>query len=239
MMMAHQSTRSNLQIDLEEDFPNQIQFPMLRDSMSMDKASLLPNSSSSLISTSITSSSTSSANSSSDDYSLEDYHISPMSTSEKCTQFANMILYSRFYIAMFFVMIMINLFIIVWDLKSPTGYPMEWWFILLETIVSSAIIFEVVIRMISQGKRYWLNLWNIFDVVVSFLCIVALSSYLLGPSHILELNQMVVTCLIIFRSCLQFCRLFFILKQQRQLLDQRRNRIDFSQVDIQEIELVD
>jgi len=65
----------------------------------------------------------------------------------------------------------------VWDLKEP-GKTQSWWFIVVEALITTSIIAEIIFRWLSTGnERFWSSFSNIFDFIVAVLCGIALFVY--------------------------------------------------------------
>jgi len=121
----------------------------------------------------------------------------------------------------------------VWTVKDVKNYPNEWWFVLLEIIITAIIIAEVTIRLMAFGTRkYFRSLANAFDFIVASLCAISLFLLLvIGPSFIEDVDTLISTSFLILRNVLQFLRLLFIIRHQRENLKQMQSKIDFSHLD--------
>jgi len=160
----------------------------------------------------------------------DEFSVKRFTMKDRCVVWANVFLFSRFYFALFTIMLIGNIFIIVWTVKDIKNYPNEWWFILLEIIITAIIIAEVTIRLMAFGTRkYFRSIANAFDFIVACLCAISLFLLLvLGPSFVEDLDTLISTSFLILRNVLQFLRLLFIIRHQRENLKQMQSKIDFS-----------
>eukprot|EP00743_Colponemidia_sp_Colp-15_P007485 GILK01008090.1.p1 GENE.GILK01008090.1~~GILK01008090.1.p1 ORF type:complete len:228 (+),score=36.56 GILK01008090.1:63-746(+) len=149
-------------------------------------------------------------------------------TGDLFTILASRVYFSKAYSILYATVIVLNALVILWTLFASDGYPRDIWFVLIEICINVAIFGEVVIRMLSQGYKYWQSCSNIFDFFVMSLCFVALCLYFKGPSPAEEVEDLAADMMIGFRNAIQYLRLLLMLKNSKK--NQTPNDdIDFTQ----------
>jgi len=66
-------------------------------------------------------------------------------------------------------MILVSTFLIIWMLLGNEHG--QWWFVLLEVLVTAVIVVEVVAQMIAYNQDFWDDGWNVLDFIVMILCV--------------------------------------------------------------------
>ncbi|KAK9768557.1 hypothetical protein K7432_000700 [Basidiobolus ranarum] len=140
----------------------------------------------------------------------------------RTTERIHQIVYSKFYIILYVVMIILSVSSFVLSVISECpGLAYE----ILEIIVNVAMISEVVILMIAYGRKFWRSPMNVFDLVLLSLCIAALVLVFLDCSYTKERGEVAGTIFMALRNVLQISRLLNNLRKQRVYLKQRQDKI--------------
>lgn len=63
------------------------------------------------------------------------------------------------------------------DFQNTHGVPLERWFDLFDWIVIVVFSIEVSLRLVTMGRRFWQDKWNIFDVVIVSVSLVGQSPF--------------------------------------------------------------
>jgi hypothetical protein len=98
------------------------------------------------------------------------------------------------------------------------GVTNEWWFISLEGVITLLMIIEIIIRIFVLGIDYFRNCFNIIDFIIVFFCFLSFLLFLLSihRSFGKELEEILETVLIIFRSLIQTIRIIFFIYQTKK-----------------------
>ncbi len=82
---------------------------------------------------------------------------------------ANRVYFSYAYAVFYSVMLLLNVVVLVWLVAHGSEMPSDA-FIGLEIAVTALLGLEVVVRMLTQGRKYWRRLSNWFEFLVLVLC---------------------------------------------------------------------
>jgi len=142
---------------------------------------------------------------------------------------ANRLLFSKFYTTFYIVMICVNLVLIIWIIVNASilqrvSTPSHWMFLVLELFINFALAFEVSLRFMSLGKRYFSSCSNIFDLTVLVLSCAGLVLYFTSKNEsgtdlsLEKAENIIATVLLIFRYIVQFLRLVLLVKNHRKAI---------------------
>ncbi|KAF9133423.1 hypothetical protein BGX30_012295 [Mortierella sp. GBA39] len=151
-----------------------------------------------------------------------------LSRREVFQNLANRIIYSRFYMILYFIMAVLSIWSIFLSLHQ--GCSSSSLFIVLESIINGTMIAEVVLRLTALGKNYWRTTANILDIILVMFCIITLILVLQGCSSGHETEKVVDTILLILRNAVQCWRLYTMIKKNSLIVNSGVGAIDFSNV---------
>ncbi|RIB01133.1 hypothetical protein C2G38_1044742 [Gigaspora rosea] len=139
---------------------------------------------------------------------------------------ANRLIYSRFYTWLYLGMALLSVVSIILSLTEECQSA---GFIILEIIINTVMIAEVVTRFVALGKLYWNSIYNIIDIILVLLCIITLVLIIKGDcSH--KGEEIVDLILIIVRNIMQFGRLIMMLRKNGKNRKARNATVDFSNI---------
>lgn len=127
-------------------------------------------------------------------------------------------LYNSYYFRLFYALLLaLNLACIVWTVLQFGEFPEEYWFIALEAALALLVMVEVGWRLCLQGLRAFMTaLWNLCDVTVAVVCMVALAFATAQSAFIAGL---IGEAVLIFRTVFQYMRLVLYARDQRKAQD--------------------
>lgn len=139
---------------------------------------------------------------------------------------ANRFVHSRTYIVLYLAMAALSITTVVLSLKD--GCPGLAFFI-LEIIINTAMIAEVIIRFLALGRQFWKYPFNIFDLIVTTFCALTLLVLAFsGCGAASKEEEIFDTLLLVARNVLQFGRLASVVRQSGQSIFTRPKPIDLS-----------
>ncbi|KAI0034177.1 hypothetical protein K488DRAFT_46081 [Vararia minispora EC-137] len=161
-----------------------------------------------------------------------------MTRSEITRGIANRFVHSRMYIAIYLVMAALSITTVVLSLKDGCpGAP----FFILEIIINTAMILEVVVRFLAFGSvrlyysiyRYAVSFWkypfNVFDLIVTFFSVITLLViFFAGCGTATKEEEILDTLLLVARNTLQFGRLASVVRQSGHSIFSRPKPIDLN-----------
>lgn len=147
-----------------------------------------------------------------------------LTRSEAIQGMANRFMYSQFYIILYLGLAGLSLISIILSLAETCPSLL---FIILESIINFAMITEVSIRMVALRRAYWRSVWNIIDTILVVLCAITLIVIASGCSASERSEALFDTILLVIRNCVQFFRLFMMMRKNQHSLSTRSARIDF------------
>ena len=140
------------------------------------------------------------------------YDYDTISTSEVIRGLANRFLYSSTYKIFYFSLTLLSCTVLIMALLNPC--PPQW-MKFLDFVINLALIAEVAIRIVSQGKMYFKFWANIIDAILLCFCILTL--FVLGRacSASVEFEEVLDALLLALRNLVQFGRLYGVLIKER------------------------
>ncbi|KAI0003644.1 hypothetical protein BJV74DRAFT_764084 [Russula compacta] len=152
--------------------------------------------------------------------------IHAMTRDEIRKSIANRAIHSRTYIVLYLGMAALSITTVVLSIREECpGLA----FYILEIIINSAMIAEVVIRFLAFGRQFWKFPFNVFDLVVTVFCVLTLLVILFaGCGATSKEEEIFDTLLLVTRNVLQFGRLANIVRQSGQSIFARPKPIDLS-----------
>ncbi|KAI0052533.1 hypothetical protein FA95DRAFT_1553538 [Auriscalpium vulgare] len=139
---------------------------------------------------------------------------------------ANRFVHSRIYIVLYLGMAALSITTVVLSLKD--GCP-GLSFYVLEVIINTAMIAEVVIRFLAFGRQFWKYPFNVFDLIVTTFCaLTLLVIFFAGCGAASKEEEILDTLLLVARNVLQFGRLATVVRQSGQSIFARPKPIDLS-----------
>ncbi|GAA6055319.1 hypothetical protein NBRC10513_008224 [Rhodotorula toruloides] len=137
---------------------------------------------------------------------------------------ANRVLFSQFYIGLYLLMALLSLTTVV--LSATSDCPTLAFYI-LEIIVNTSMIAEVVIRLIAFGKQFWQSYWNALDLVITCFCAITLVVIFFSGCSA-KGEEVFDTFLLVVRNLFQFGRLALVLRKSGKSVFARPAPIDLS-----------
>ncbi|KAL1408914.1 hypothetical protein Q8F55_005728 [Vanrija albida] len=157
------------------------------------------------------------------------YHLP---ASEQLRGVANRIIFSRYYILFYFIMMSLSLATVVLSLiaTSRQQCPPASWHI-LEVVVNFLMVVEVSTRWIAYGKKYPMTLLNVLDLGLVLFCVITLILVFVNPcgEGTTRQEEMLDTILLVIRNGVQFLRLANILRRSGHSLFNPPKPMDLSQ----------
>ncbi|TFY72775.1 hypothetical protein EVG20_g212 [Dentipellis fragilis] len=102
-------------------------------------------------------------------------------------------------------------------------------FYVLEIIINTAMIAEVVIRFLAFGRQFWKYPFNVFDLIVTTFCALTLLVIVFaGCGAASKEEEILDTLLLVARNVLQFGRLAAVVRQSGQSIFTRPKPIDLT-----------
>ncbi|RGB32892.1 hypothetical protein C1646_762346 [Rhizophagus diaphanus] len=139
---------------------------------------------------------------------------------------ANRIIYSRFYTWLYLGMVFLSVFSIVLSLTNEcqtTG------FLILEVIINTVMIAEVITRFLALGKLFWKSIFNTIDIILVILCITTLLFIIDGGcSH--KGEEVFDLVLLVLRNIIQIGRLLVVLRKNKRNIKARNATVDFNNI---------
>ncbi|RIA89428.1 hypothetical protein C1645_197717 [Glomus cerebriforme] len=127
---------------------------------------------------------------------------------------ANRIIYSRFYTRLYLGMSLAE--------ECQTTV-----FLILEVIINTVMIVEVITRFLALGKLFWKSIFNVIDIILVVLCITTLLFIINGGcSH--KGEEVFDLILLVLRNVIQGARLIIILRKNEK--NRKARTIDFTNV---------
>eukprot|EP01118_Nematostelium_gracile_P016273 TRINITY_DN66_c0_g1_i1.p1 TRINITY_DN66_c0_g1~~TRINITY_DN66_c0_g1_i1.p1 ORF type:complete len:201 (+),score=39.33 TRINITY_DN66_c0_g1_i1:81-683(+) len=129
------------------------------------------------------------------------------------------ILISYQYHVVYLIVLLINIALIIWILTNPSVLKKdpkyEALFVLLEFLVNVSVVFEIVLKIICQQKRYFESLFNLLDVVIALASWGAFFVHFV-PSENVEKGSLFVNSVLAVRYTVPFIRLIILVKNHRE-----------------------
>ncbi|KAJ8654968.1 hypothetical protein O0I10_009364 [Lichtheimia ornata] len=150
-----------------------------------------------------------------------------LTRSEMIQGMANRFMYSQFYIILYLCLAILSLVSIILSLRDTCPTLM---FIVFESVINFAMIIEVGIRLLALRRAYWNSVWNIIDTILVTLCAITLIVIASGCSAGERSEAIFDTVLLVIRNCIQFFRLFMIVRKNKHSMTARSARVDFDDV---------
>ncbi|KAK1921429.1 hypothetical protein DB88DRAFT_513455 [Papiliotrema laurentii] len=155
------------------------------------------------------------------------YHVSH---GERLRGVANRIIFSRYYVLFYFVMMCLSLGTVVLSLVAThkKQCPPVIWHI-LEVIVNGLMVIEVSTRWVAYGKKYPMTPLNIIDLLLVLFCSITLILVFRSPcAEGARQEEVLDTILLVIRNAVQFLRLGNILRRSGHSLLNPPKPIDLS-----------
>ncbi|GAA5908614.1 hypothetical protein JCM6882_003693 [Rhodosporidiobolus microsporus] len=147
-----------------------------------------------------------------------------LSKTELMRGVANRFLFSHFYIFLYLGMALLSL---VTVFLSATSDCPTFTFYLLEIIINTTMIAEVVIRLVAFGKQFWHSYWNALDLAITCFCAVTLVVIFFSGCSA-KGEEVFDTFLLVVRNLFQFGRLALVLRKSGKNVFARPAPIDLS-----------
>ncbi|GJN89635.1 hypothetical protein Rhopal_002622-T1 [Rhodotorula paludigena] len=147
-----------------------------------------------------------------------------MTRTEAIRGAANRVLFSQFYILLYLSMAILSL---VTVFLSATSDCPTLTFYVLEIIVNTTMIAEVVIRLVAFGKQFWQSYWNALDLAITVFCAITLVVIFFSGCSA-KGEEVFDTFLLVVRNLFQFGRLAIVLRKSGKSVFARPAPIDLS-----------
>jgi len=136
-----------------------------------------------------------------------------------CALFADRVLFSKWYYALYVLIILTNCVLIIWLLvvlaQQRYSATAHWVFVLLDVVVNIAFLSEVGLQIASQKMDYFRHMSNLFDFLVMLLSLGTLFLYISKTNVVEEVEDLLALVLLGVRYVLQFLRLIAIIKKHK------------------------
>ncbi|KAL7419290.1 hypothetical protein Q5752_006127 [Cryptotrichosporon argae] len=155
------------------------------------------------------------------------YHLP---ASEQLRGVANRIIFSRYYILFYFIMMSLSMTTVVQSLiaTSKGECPPASWHI-IEVIINVLMVLEVSTRWVAYGKKYPMTPLNVIDLALVFFCVVTLIFVFHNPcGEGTREEEILDTILLVIRNAAQFLRLGNILRRSGHSLFNPPRPMDLS-----------
>lgn len=166
---------------------------------------------------------------------------------EFASTMAQHFLYSKYNYILWIFQVLLNIFALLWTishhLRRTKGHD-EDWFIVLEVALNFVMMFEISVRICATGRGFWDYWWNLADVTVMGLCVVATLYYLLmhdtrrgglGAEEAIMADEVLIT----LRSSMHVFRLVLFLKTKRSMDSATHSTVKFSALTISDDDIDD
>lgn len=146
----------------------------------------------------------------------------------------NRFVYSREYVILYIIMIIVNISLLLWisfsEVDEALTSPI---FFFLEIVIGLLLAVEVGVKLAKEKRMFWRKWSNLFDIFVLSLCIISIIISFFGASKFEQIDEALERSLLVIRYIIQFIRLCSFIRSRRkidQLLDERQgiDDIDFS-----------
>ncbi|CAI5728814.1 unnamed protein product [Peronospora destructor] len=143
---------------------------------------------------------------------------------------ASRLYFSSLYRVVYFFMIVSSIVCVVWTGINEWKIPSSMVFISLEIIVSTLLVFEVLLRMMAFKRRFWHKWCNIFDVVALVMSLVSVAMYFNEEGVLGELEEVAADSVLALRNAVQYARLAIFLKNRSDRPTTIGKEIDFEEL---------
>ncbi|CAG9329266.1 unnamed protein product [Blepharisma stoltei] len=106
----------------------------------------------------------------------------------------------------------------LWIVTHIASYPDHLWFFIVEILLSSFVILEVLIRFFLLGSmKFWISWSNRFDSFVAFLCVIGIAITVCYFA-IHDIEETVGISLLVIRNSISLIRVVVFFKNQDRAL---------------------
>jgi len=140
---------------------------------------------------------------------------------------ANRFVHSRTYIFFYLGMAALSVTTVILSLTDGCpGLP----FYILEVIINTAMILEVVIRFLALGRQFWKSPFNVVDLILTAFCAITLLVLVFAKKcgKGSREEEVLDTLLLVARNVLQFGRLAAVMRQSGQSIFSQPKPIDIN-----------
>ncbi|KAI8577824.1 hypothetical protein K450DRAFT_250212 [Umbelopsis ramanniana AG] len=138
---------------------------------------------------------------------------------------ANRFIYSRFHIFLYLVLALLSLLSLILSLNEVCPSPS---LIALEYAINSAMVIEVFIRAVANGRAFFHSYYNAVDIILLLLCIVTLVLITTGCSNAQRDEAIIDTILLTLRNIVQVFRFAAMIQRNKRTMDSRTTKVDFT-----------
>ncbi|KAG2173411.1 hypothetical protein INT44_008763 [Umbelopsis vinacea] len=100
--------------------------------------------------------------------------------------------------------------------------------IALEYAINSAMVIEVCIRAVANGRAFLHSYYNAVDIILLLLCIVTLVLITTGCSNAQRDEAIIDTVLLTLRNIVQVFRFAAMIQRNKRTMDSRTTKVDFT-----------
>ncbi|KAG2178829.1 hypothetical protein INT43_001675 [Umbelopsis isabellina] len=100
--------------------------------------------------------------------------------------------------------------------------------IILEYAINSAMVLEVLLRVLANGRAFFHSFYSAIDAILLLLCIATLVLITTGCSNTQRDEAIVDTILLTIRNTVQLCRFAAMMQRNKRTLDSRAAKVDFT-----------
>lgn len=140
-----------------------------------------------------------------------------VSRREVWSMVASRLYFSRAYILFYALMIVLSIVAIVMLLAThylTSAYTVPPLLVALEIILNVFLTLEIAVRYVSQKDEFWKNNYNVFDLLVTLLCLFSVVCFLFIPEET-EVEEVFVSWVVIGRYAIQSFRICLLFRAGR------------------------
>ncbi|KAM3579941.1 hypothetical protein VKS41_007659 [Umbelopsis sp. WA50703] len=138
---------------------------------------------------------------------------------------ASRFIYSRFHIVLYLILALLSLVSVILSLEEVCPSPS---LIILEYAINSAMVLEVLLRILANGRAFFRSFYSAIDAILLLLCIATLVLITTGCSNTQRDEAIIDTILLTIRNTVQLCRFAAMIQRNKRTLDSRAAKVDFT-----------
>ncbi|KAH8554389.1 hypothetical protein BGW37DRAFT_484630 [Umbelopsis sp. PMI_123] len=138
---------------------------------------------------------------------------------------ARSFIFSRFHVFLYLVLALLSLLSLILSLNEVCPSPS---LIALEYAINSAMVVEVCIQAMANGREFLRSFYSVIDIILLLLCIVTLLLISTGCSNTQRDETIIDTVLLTLRNIVQVFRFAAMIQRNKRTLDSRTAKVDFT-----------
>lgn len=161
--------------------------------------------------------------------------VKSASRAEKWSMVASRLYFSKQYVAFYAVMIILSIVAMLMLLTEhywgTSVYQVSPGLLVLEIALNVLLTLEIWVRFSAQRDGFWQSWYNVFDILVTFLCLVSIVCFLSIPEET-KVEEFFASSVIAARYLIQIVRVVFLFRAGRTRRNMAKNsfglEIEFS-----------